>query len=95
MAKKQKKEEYVELNGVLGNAFDYHVYHMQFTDYLIAWILGFVLAMVVILIFFGSVIFGAREGPRRRGALSCGSRARGPRRPRRRAAPTRPARAGP
>lgn len=62
MAKKQKKEEYVELNGVLGNAFDYHVYHMQFTDYLIAWILGFVLAMVVILIFFGSVIFGAVAG---------------------------------
>ena len=35
---------------------------MQFTDYLIAWILGFVLAMVVILIFFGSVIFGAVAG---------------------------------
>ena len=38
MAKKQKKEEYVELNGVLGNAFVYHVYHMLFTDYLIAWL---------------------------------------------------------
>ena len=62
MAKKQKKEEYVELNGILGNAFDYHVYHMQFTDYLIACALGFGLAMLVILIFFGNVIFGAIVG---------------------------------
>ena len=59
MAKKQKKEEYVELNGILGNAFEYH---MQFTDYLIACALGFGLAMLVILIFFGNVIFGAIVG---------------------------------
>lgn len=62
MPNKQTKEEYVELNGVLGNAFDYHVYHMQTTDYLIAWSCGFVLAMVVIQIFFGSIIFGIIAG---------------------------------
>lgn len=62
MAKKQKKTEYVELNGVLKNAFDYRVYHMKFTDYLIAWALGFVLAFVVVLIFFGNVIFGGIMG---------------------------------
>lgn len=61
MARK-KKEEYVELNGILGNAYDYHVYHMQPADYLIAWLIGFAAAMVVILIFFGSLIFGLIAG---------------------------------
>lgn len=59
MAKEKKKEEYVELNGVLGNAFDYHVYHMQLQDYLIAWLIAVVLAVVVVMIFFGSIILSA------------------------------------
>lgn len=57
MAKNNKKEDYVELNGVLGNAFDYHVYHMQLQDYLVAWAIAVVLAVVVVMIFFGSIIF--------------------------------------
>lgn len=62
MAKKNKQEEYVELNGVLGNAYDYHVYHMQFVDYLLSWIIAFVIAMLVVMIFFGSVLFGVVAG---------------------------------
>ena len=34
--KKKKKEEYVELRGILGNGKDYHVYHMTKADFLAA-----------------------------------------------------------
>ena len=33
--KKQKKQEYVELRGILGIGKDYHVYHMKRVDYLL------------------------------------------------------------
>lgn len=62
MAKKKIKEEHIELNGVLGNAYDYHVYSMKFVDYLIAWGIAFALAMVVVMIFFGSAILGIVVG---------------------------------
>ncbi len=53
----EKKEEYIELKGILGNAEDYHVYHMKKIDYLVAWLIGFVVAAVVIYAFFRSIIF--------------------------------------
>ena len=34
---KKRKEEYVELRGLLGVGKDYHVYHMTPADYLISW----------------------------------------------------------
>ncbi|HJB27440.1 MAG TPA: type II secretion system F family protein [Candidatus Blautia faecavium] len=52
--KKQKKEEYIELRGLLGIGKDYHVYHMTRLDYLLAWILGFVAGFVVLLAFFNT-----------------------------------------
>lgn len=62
MAKKNKKEEYIELNGILGNAFDYHVYHMKPADYLIAWGIAMAMALVVVVIFFGSRLLGIAAG---------------------------------
>lgn len=55
MAKKGK-EEYVELKGLLGNAEDYHVYHMRKLDYLMAYLLGFALGAVVVYVFFRNII---------------------------------------
>lgn len=55
MARK-KKEEYMELHGLLGNAEDYHVYHMTRVDYLIAWLIGFALGAVVAFAFFRNLI---------------------------------------
>lgn len=53
--KNKRKEEYVELTGILGNAEDYHVYHMKKTDYVTAWVIGFVGAAVVMYAFFRSL----------------------------------------
>lgn len=50
--KKQKKQEYVELRGILGIGKDYHVYHMTRVDYLLAWILGFAAGFIVLFAFF-------------------------------------------
>lgn len=52
---KGQKEEYAELKGIMGNAEDYHVYHMKRADYMAAWFLGFVVSMVVIYAFFRSL----------------------------------------
>ena len=54
MSEKKEKEDYVELKGIMGNAQDYHVYHMKMIDYIVAWFLGFAVAMVVIYAFFRS-----------------------------------------
>lgn len=51
MAKKEK-QEYIEKRGILGNAEDYHVYHMTKTDYLVAYAAGFLLGAIVVFIFF-------------------------------------------
>ena len=53
------KKEYVEMNGILGEGYDYHVYHMKKNDYLAAYGLGFLLGFVIIWAFFDSVLFGA------------------------------------
>lgn len=55
--RKKKKEEYTELHGILGNAEDYHVYHMKKIDYLVAGLLGFAAGAVVLYAFFRSVWF--------------------------------------
>jgi len=49
---KEKEEEYIELHGILGNADDYHVYHMKRIDYVTAWLIGFGAAGVVLYAFF-------------------------------------------
>jgi len=61
MAKKEK-EVYVELKGILGNAEDYHVYHMTRRDYVIARLLGFLLGAVVVYAFFRSLLFTLAAG---------------------------------
>lgn len=55
LKKKKKTEEYAELRGLLGNGKDYHVYHMTKKDYLTAWVLGFLAAVIVLFAFFNSV----------------------------------------
>lgn len=61
MAKKEKVE-YIEKKGILGNAEDYHVYHMLKQDYLIAYITGFALGTAVVYIFFHSLILAVLSG---------------------------------
>lgn len=46
------KEKYTELHGLLGNAQDYHVYHMKKTDYLASYMLGFLGGAFVVYVFF-------------------------------------------
>ena len=48
---KKKADTYEEKKGILGNAQDYHVYHMKKTDYLLAYLIGFSLGAVVIFAF--------------------------------------------
>lgn len=54
--KETKKEEYIEISGMMGNETDYHVYHMTKMDYLVSFSAGFILASVVIYAFFQSLI---------------------------------------
>lgn len=61
MAKKEK-EEYVELTGLLGNAEDYHVYHMTAVDFLVAYAAGFGVGAVVVYVFFRTIIFSIVAG---------------------------------
>ena len=49
---KGKTETYVENHGLMGNADDYHVYHMRLVDYLVGFALGFALGFVVMMVFF-------------------------------------------
>ncbi len=60
--KKKKKEAYQPISGALGEATDYHVYAMTFWDRLLAMALGFAASILVIRIFFGSVLVGAVGG---------------------------------
>ena len=56
MMAKKEKEKYVELQGLFGDAADYHVYHMTKIDYLAAYMLGFGVGLVVIYAFFRNII---------------------------------------
>ena len=49
---KGKTDSYVEKHGLIGNADDYHIYHMRILDYLVGFSLGFVLGFVVTMVFF-------------------------------------------
>lgn len=60
--KKKSAEEYVELHGLMGIGKDYHVYHMKKTDFLIAWVLGFTAAIIVLLAFFNNVVLALAGG---------------------------------
>ena len=52
-----RKEKYVENHGIMNMGKDYHVYHMKWSDYLIACVIGFAAAAVVIHAFFNTLIF--------------------------------------
>ena len=49
---KSKSDIYIENHGLMGNADDYHVYHMRLVDYLVGFSIGFALGFVVIMVFF-------------------------------------------
>ncbi len=49
---KGNTDSYVEKHGLIGNADDYHIYHMRILDYLVGFSLGFVLGFVVTMVFF-------------------------------------------
>lgn len=38
---KSKSDIYIENHGLMGNANDYHIYHMKWIDYIIGFSLGF------------------------------------------------------
>lgn len=51
-AKKQKKPVYEPVKGVLGEACDYHIYHMKIRDRMIAGLIGAIIGIVVVFVFF-------------------------------------------
>lgn len=54
LKKKKRAKEYKEIQGLLGDGKDYHVYHMTKADFIIAWVLGFAVAGIVMYAFFTS-----------------------------------------
>ncbi|MFC2283752.1 MAG: type II secretion system F family protein, partial [Lachnoanaerobaculum saburreum] len=58
----KKKDDYAEKHGLMGNADDYHIYHMRLIDYLVGFLIGFALGFVVVMIFFRVVIFAVTVG---------------------------------
>lgn len=48
----KKKKKYVESHGLMGNADDYHVYHMRILDYLIGFGMGFAGVYIIMFVFF-------------------------------------------
>ena len=59
---KGKTDSYVENHGLMGNADDYHVYHMRLVDYLVGFALGFALGFVVMMVFFRIFTISAIAG---------------------------------
>lgn len=59
---KKKKQTYVSMRGLLGNADDYHVYHMKLIDCLVGFGIGFAGGFIVIYIFFRVWLFSAIIG---------------------------------
>ncbi len=59
---KKRKEEYVELRGLLGVGKDYHVYHMTPADYLISWGIGIGAGTIVLFAFFNNLIVALLGG---------------------------------
>lgn len=65
-AEKKKKDVYVPLRGIMGNAVDYNVYSMNAAERLTAFLIGFAGGFAVIYVFFRvlmfSVVVGAAAG---------------------------------
>ena len=59
---KKKKEEYIEKKGLLGNADDYHVYHMKPVDTLTGYLMGVAAVAAGSYIFFYSIPFSIIAG---------------------------------
>ena len=55
-------ENYIENHGIMGNADDYHIYHMRLVDYLVGFALGFALGFVVMMVFFRIFTISAIAG---------------------------------
>ncbi len=55
--KKKKKEQYIPKRGILGQGTDYHVYSMDLKEHIIAFLLGFGAAVLVVFLFFRSIWF--------------------------------------
>lgn len=53
---KPKKEVYIPKTGIMGNATDYHVYNMSFTEKVIGFVVGGGGAAVVLFLFFESIV---------------------------------------
>lgn len=62
MREKKEKEIYEPVQGLLGDAADYHVYEMRPQDRIIAAALGFAVSVVVVYVFFRSILFGVLGG---------------------------------
>ena len=62
MREKKEKEIYEPVRGLLEEAVDYHVYEMKLSDRIIAAALGFASAIVVVYVFFHSILFGVAGG---------------------------------
>ncbi len=60
--KKTKKEVYVPVEGILGDAADYHIYHMTFGDRMAAAVIGFVVAGLMIQVFFAVPLLSVAAG---------------------------------
>lgn len=52
----KEKKKYVPVEGLLGPAEDYHIYHPTLTDRVIAGVIGAAIGLIVIYVFFTSVI---------------------------------------
>ncbi len=59
---KEKRPKYKPVGGLLGAACDYHIYRMGPADRLIAAALGMAAAVVVLYVFFHSVLLGVLAG---------------------------------
>lgn len=62
MREKKEKEIYEPVKGLLEGAADYHVYEMKPQDRLFAVALAFAAAILVVYIFFHSILFGIAGG---------------------------------
>lgn len=54
---KNKKPKYVEYHGITGQGVDYHVYHLSFTEKMLALIVGGGAGYLAAYLYFGNVLF--------------------------------------
>lgn len=58
----KKKEEYVRIPGLIGEADDYHVYDMTKSDRITAFLIGMAVGITVIFVFFRSIVLALIVG---------------------------------